>query len=416
MKLIDNASGNIKQTIPLTDVDLSGGLKIGFNCNNIGSGKSYIRIYASISKGYETYFIPIQFAGKTEFEFAINTESTVLEFEMIGNASVTHIVLESLVNIDTTLEYVKENKEYWDRIKDVTNNVGKLRAETLEGLINLTLNAFANESGTITQENGVLTFLDGTTVAKSTMAVQITGGAIRIANSKLPNGEWNWSTALTGAGINADTIVAGTLRAIAIDGVKITGTEIIGGKVTGVEIKGNTIKGNTIEGNTINGGTINGTTVNGSTIKGGSVIGSTVQGGIIRGDTAIYSGDETSTHYMEILHRNIKGYGQDRYGNKQEVVGIYTGTDKGSISLSSVGSSPASMDLITDITNQSTRQCGIYVNSNKPFYIKYNNMFIAFTNDRITIQPQNTEVYVAGTLRADKIIDSSKQLNTNMEV
>ncbi len=117
---------------------------------------------------------------------------------------------------------------------------------------------------------------------------------------------------------------------------------------------------------------------------------------------------------MEILNRNIKGYGVDIYGNKREIVGIYTGVDKGSISLASVGVSPASIDFITDTSNQSTRQCGIFVNTNKPFYIKYNNMFIAFDNKRITIQPQGAEVYVAGTLRADKIVDVSKQLNAEV--
>ena len=162
--------------------------------------------------------------------------STFLQFDMIGNATLTGITLETVV--DATMEYVKENATYWDKIKDITSSTGKVRADMLEGLIDLTLNAFANESGTITQENGIMTWLNGTTVENSTQAVQIVGGAIRIANSKLPNGEWNWTTAISGAGINAATIIAETFAALNITGVTITAGTITGGTINGVTMKG----------------------------------------------------------------------------------------------------------------------------------------------------------------------------------
>lgn len=251
MKLIDNASGNISQGIVLTPDNKADSYRISWNCTAIGSGKSYIRIYATIgAEGYKTYFFPIQFLGPTEFEFSFDTSSTYLEFDVIGDATIQAITLETTID-NSAAEYVKENAPYWDRIKEITSNTGKVRTEMLEGLINMTVNAFANESGTITQENGVMTWLNGTTVANSTQAVQITGGAIRIANSKTPNGEWNWTTAINGAGINAATIIAETFAALNITGVTITGGTITGGTVNGVNMIGGSIK----IGDDINGGT-----------------------------------------------------------------------------------------------------------------------------------------------------------------
>lgn len=46
-----------------------------------------------------------------------------------------------------------------------------------------------------------------------TKAIQLKGGAIRIANSKKSGGSWNWTTFGTGDGFTADVINAGTLNA-----------------------------------------------------------------------------------------------------------------------------------------------------------------------------------------------------------
>lgn len=237
MKLIDNASGNVSQGITLDSENKADRYKLSYNCSNIGSGKSFIRIYATLSdSSYKTYFMPVQFSGAVEFEMSIDNQATFLQFDVVGDATITGITFETVV--DATMEYVKENAAYWDRIKDVTNNTGKLKAEAMEGILNLALNAFANEGGTITQVNGIQTFLNGTTVANSTMAVQITGGAIRIASSKLEDGSWNWTNSMTGAGINADTITAGILRAITLSGVDITGSTMTTGTLTGCTLIG----------------------------------------------------------------------------------------------------------------------------------------------------------------------------------
>lgn len=44
-------------------------------------------------------------------------------------------------------------------------------------------------------------------------AMQMKAAGLRIANSRLPNGEFDWRTAITASGINADEITAGKMRA-----------------------------------------------------------------------------------------------------------------------------------------------------------------------------------------------------------
>ncbi len=317
MKLIDNASGNVSKGITLSSENKADRYKLSYNCNNIGSGKSYIRIYATLSdSSYKTYFMPIQFSGNVEFELSVDNDATFLQFDMIGDATLTRITFETIT--DATMEYVKENATYWDMIKEVTSSTGKLRADTLEGLINLTINAFANEGGTITQVDGVQTFLNGTTVENSTQAVQITGGAIRIADSKLPNGEWDFTTALTGAGINADTITAGILRAITISGVDITGSSIIGGTLTGARIQGGEIFIGTYELNVD--GTVDVSTFTGTHID---------IGGVIRG----YK-DGAPTYYLTHTAegRIAIGTNVENYGSPTMNIDSISGNNYGGIS------------------------------------------------------------------------------------
>ena len=238
-KLIDNESGNVSKSVTLTSIADS--YKLSFNCSSIGNGKSFIRIYAALSDtSYKTYFFPIQFLNENVIEFSLDGATTFVQFDMIGDATVTGITLEEVAN--ATMEYVKANSTYWDRIKEVTSNTGKLRAEMMEGLINLSLNAFANDSGTITQENGVMTFLNGTTVEDSTQAVRICGGAIQIANTKNSDGSWKWTTAITGAGIDAQTIIAETFAAMTILGATISGGTVTSGVLSSCSIRGGTLR------------------------------------------------------------------------------------------------------------------------------------------------------------------------------
>ena len=71
-------------------------------------------------------------------------------------------------------------------------------------------------------------------------AIQLKGGALAIANSKLPNGDWNWRTFITGEHVIADAISTGRIRTDSVE---------IGDDEGRVSIRGGniTIKGGSLE-------------------------------------------------------------------------------------------------------------------------------------------------------------------------
>lgn len=102
----------------------------------------------------------------------------------------------------------------WDRSKIISSDL-KISANYLNEIINK-LNEDLNSRGGYVylseDGKGIITY-DKPIEQEPTKAIQITGGAFRIANSKLPNGEWNWRTFGTGDGFVADLINTGTLNA-----------------------------------------------------------------------------------------------------------------------------------------------------------------------------------------------------------
>ena len=61
------------------------------------------------------------------------------------------------------------------------------------------------------QGDGIITY-DKPDPEEATMAIQILGGSFRIANSKGPDGEWQWRTFGDGNGFIADAFVGGVLK------------------------------------------------------------------------------------------------------------------------------------------------------------------------------------------------------------
>lgn len=102
----------------------------------------------------------------------------------------------------------------WDR-SGVINQDGSINANILNDLVD-ELNSKMNSTGGyvyISEDGkGIITY-DKPIEQGPTSAIQILGGSIRIANSKLSNGEWNWRTFGTGDGFVADLITTGTLDA-----------------------------------------------------------------------------------------------------------------------------------------------------------------------------------------------------------
>src|SRR5699024_6926276 len=102
----------------------------------------------------------------------------------------------------------------WDR-SGIINPDGTIKASYLQDLID-ELNRDMNSQGGyvyISEDGEGLTTYNKPIDQNPTMAIQLKGGGFRIANSKLPNGEFNWRTFGTGDGFVADYITTGILNA-----------------------------------------------------------------------------------------------------------------------------------------------------------------------------------------------------------
>ena len=107
----------------------------------------------------------------------------------------------------------RDKSGVWDRSNYISED-GRIFIDDLLDQLNAKANAtggyfyYTEGEGTITTDRPI--------DENPTMAVEIKGGSIRIADSKLPDGTWNWRTALTGKGIIADEINTGILKAALI--------------------------------------------------------------------------------------------------------------------------------------------------------------------------------------------------------
>jgi phage minor structural protein len=119
-------------------------------------------------------------------------------------------IAQSLIN-----QRVSDRSGVWDRAT-AFNPDGTLSTEWLEGVID-TLQTEINAGAgtvTITEDNGILITNSATNPTK---ALRLLGGIFAIANSKTPEGDWNWRTFGTGDGFTADEINAGRIRTSLIE-------------------------------------------------------------------------------------------------------------------------------------------------------------------------------------------------------
>ena len=98
------------------------------------------------------------------------------------------------------------NKDLWD-------NAANLTPSYITSLI-AQLNGQLNETGGytyLTPNEGIIIY-DRPVNDNPTMAIQLGGGFMRIANSKNGDGTWNWRTFGTGDGFTADLLNVGTIK------------------------------------------------------------------------------------------------------------------------------------------------------------------------------------------------------------
>lgn len=163
--------------------------------------------------------------------------------------------------IDTNIEnndFIRDARSkvsIWDRA-NIIGPDGTINAEYLNNIVKALNDQMNSRGGYVYMSDtgdGIITY-DKPVGENPTMAIQLLGGAFRIANSKLPNGEWDWRTFGDGDGFVADMITTGVLQGGMVKFDLSNGTFLIGNSVDDYLIKfdGNKLSikldgGNTLE-------------------------------------------------------------------------------------------------------------------------------------------------------------------------
>ena len=184
-----------------------------------------------------------------------------------------------LLGLFSELGITEQNISYWNRIKQITDDLGNIIGSKIDGNIDN-----ANILISSLKEKNIL-LMDGTDITNSTWCMELSAAGFRIASEKTYDEttdtySWVFRTFGTGAGFTADEITAGE-----INGLTVKACDIVAGNMTSGTIKGVKLEGNEITGNAIRGGSIIGSTIQGNDISGGTITGATIQGNTISGGT-----------------------------------------------------------------------------------------------------------------------------------
>lgn len=131
----------------------------------------------------------------------VNEYNTVIT---LGN--ITSTLTDKQRELENKLGWLNDHATSWDSAAGITSAY-------INAIINQWNEAINADGGFVYWEQGEgITVYDRPIDQNPTKAIQIKGGAFRIANSKLPNGDWDWRTFGTGDGFTADLINVGILR------------------------------------------------------------------------------------------------------------------------------------------------------------------------------------------------------------
>ena len=120
----------------------------------------------------------------------------------------------------------------WDR-SNIIDKDGNINTQYLDGVIDVVKNQLlATQSGWYTDDSGniVLDAKDGSS------SMMLSGAGFMIANSKLPNGEWDYRTFGTGDGFVADMIITGVLKGEKVEFDLTGGTLLIGNSASDYQL------------------------------------------------------------------------------------------------------------------------------------------------------------------------------------
>ena len=160
-------------------------------------------------------------------------------------------IIDSTIEQETYINNFRGKQGVWDRARIIDND-GTINAQFLNNLID-ELNTRMNSQGGyvyLSEDGKGIITTDKPTIEESTMAIQLLGGGFRIANSKLPNGEFDWRTFGDGNGFLADAFVGGLLKGGKVHFDLTNGTLLIGDSIENYQLyfDGNNLKINLANG------------------------------------------------------------------------------------------------------------------------------------------------------------------------
>lgn len=143
--------------------------------------------------------------------------------------------------VEEVAEIIENNSADWNKIKDITDNLGNVVADKIVGGLSLAVANILNSAGTFKQTDNALYWQNQPKKEDSTFASMWNNNGIMFARSKNGNGEWIWESAL-----NAEGLIATQISASAINALTVQAIEVLCTKLTAQTIQGLTIEGATI--------------------------------------------------------------------------------------------------------------------------------------------------------------------------
>ena len=151
------------------------------------------------------------------------------------------------VDIDTSgifeiLGFTKEDIDFWNNIKNITDNIGNVIGEKISGMIDLAKTLIMSTTAHIQFDEHGIYITDKLTDEESTWAMRIGAVGFMIADGKIisednESWEWDWETFGTGKGFNAKCITTGELYAITLNACDIIAGNMTSGNITGVNMR-----------------------------------------------------------------------------------------------------------------------------------------------------------------------------------
>ena len=163
----------------------------------------------------------------------IDVNARVMEYEEYPfEALKSNVVLANFRdNLGNWIADLDRNKQNFDRITDSKGNIKADYVEYLIGKLSTEINAALGSKKVVIHETGDI-WVDS--VENPTKAMAIVNGMYAIANSKKPNGDWNWRVLATGDKLVADEVIANWVYAGKVTASQI---DVSGGKILASQIE-----------------------------------------------------------------------------------------------------------------------------------------------------------------------------------